>query len=246
MRKLLVLMLISISFYSCYCQTTNSFELKASVRSDWYPAFKYSINPSNSYVVKINGISPTLSFGYYFSIFKKYYISFGMGYNRTNYSDIQSTHSLFGKGHSRVINAPTAGAYVIVGTDKYSYNNILATAHFETEIHRQSKYHITLGVEVHDYYTLSQSYHVRNNPAGLPNDRWKKFVNKNFGYGGLMTLTGVPNAKKYGIFIVLPVYDRWAQDIVFPATEDRNESPSDNRSKWFRGLGLGVRLFFKK
>jgi hypothetical protein len=42
-----------------------------------------------------------------------------------------------------------------------------------------------------------------------------------------------------GPSLIVPVFDIWKQDVVFP-----EENSADSRTKWFSGIGLGISINF--
>lgn len=222
----------------------NQIEIKPYLNMDWYPKFSYSINPTNSYFVKIKGTGWGLNADYKLSVRKNLYLKAGVGYYRYSFNKIESYNIQFGKGSARVIDFPSP-LYVIFVTDKYWYNTVSANIGIEKVFDVNKDWQISAGLSLTNYYTFSQTYHMTPDyPVGPPNHKYKLKNNRYFGLSSAIELGLLKKIKQINIgpVLILPVYDMWKQDNVFPKNENSAESNSDERHKWFRGIGFGINL----
>lgn len=220
----------------------NQIEVNLYTQRDWYPEFSYSINPTNSYFVKIRGISWGINANYKLSLCKNLYLEAGVGYYKYSFNKINSNNTQFGKGSARVIAFPSP-LYVIFVTNKYWYNTVSTNIGIEKMFDVNNNWKISTGLSLTNYYTFSQTYHMTPDyPVG---PRHHKYKRKNTQYFGLSTFVELGLFKKFrkinmGPVLMLPVYNVWKQDKVFPKNENSPENNSDERHKWFRGIGFGI------
>jgi hypothetical protein len=221
---------------------TPQIEINPYMRLDWYPEFSYSINPTNTYFVNIRGTGWGLNANYKLSVCKNLYLKAGVGYYRYSFNKIDSYNAQFGKGSARVIDFPSP-LYVIFVTDKYCYNTLSTNIGIEKVFDFKKNWQISAGVTFTNYYTFSQSYHMTPDyPVGPPNHRYRLKNNRYFGLTSSIELGLIKKTKQISIgpALILPVYNMWKQDKVFPKNENSAESNSDQRHKWFQGIGFGI------
>lgn len=236
--------LFSIAFVICSCSiySQNKYrqlEIEPFFRWDTYPKFTYSINPVTSNGVVIKGRSWGTNVAYKFPT-KKYYISTGLGYYKHSFNKITQTNSLFGNGTRRAINYIPDGPYtpsLIFVTDKYWYNTLSLNVGLEKDFALSKSTKFLAGFNLVNYFTLSQNYHVT-----YPAPEGTDYKTSRFRYFGFSTNLHVGLQKeidKIAIapILIIPIYDTWKQDKVFP--QEENEK---SRSKWLKGIGAGISI----
>lgn len=236
-------------FYFSFCtnclfgqKNYNQIGVDLYIQRNWYPEFSYSINPTNTYFVKIRGESPGLNANYKLSVRKNLFLKAGVGYYRYSFNKIESYNTQFGKGNTRVIGFPSP-LYVIFVTDNYWYNTVSANIGIEKVFDVNKNWQISAGFSLTNYYTFSQTYHMTADyPVGPPNHKYKLKNNRYFGLSSVIELGLLKKIRQINIgpVLILPVYDMWKQDNVFPKNGNSAESNSDERHKWFRGIGVGI------
>jgi hypothetical protein len=245
MKKSFFTILFILFFISCIAQKKgDQIEINPYYKLDWYPEFSYSINPSNNYFAKISATSWGINANYKFDLGKKIFLKFGTGYFKYAFNKIEGKNSLFpsSKFKSRVIAFPSP-LYVIFGTDKYWYNTISINIGIEKVFDISRSWKMATGLLLNNYYTFSQTYHMKPDyPIGPPNHKYKLKNNRYFGLSSSVEIGLLKKIKQINIgpVLLLPVYDMWKQDKVFPKNENSAESDSDGRHKWFRGIGFGI------
>jgi hypothetical protein len=221
----------------------DQIEINPYMRMDWYPEFSYSINPTNTNFAKIRGTSWGINANYKFGLGEKLFLKLGAGYYRYAFNKIEGKNTLVAaKSTSRVINFPSP-LYVIFVTDKYWYNTISTNIGIDKLFDVNKDWQVSAGLDLNNYYTFSQSYYMRADyPVGPPNHRYKLKNNQYFGFSSTIEVGLLKKCKKINIgpVFTLPVYNNWKQDEVFPQNENSNESNSNGRHKWFRGVGFGI------
>ena len=239
MKNILFAVCIILISNFVFSQTTSrQIEINPYLRWDSYPKFVYAINPVNSNTVRIKGTSWGINAAYKFPVKNKLYLKAGLGYYRYSFNDIEQMNSLFGKSDNRIIDYippdPWAPA-ILYTTNKYWYNSIAATIGIEEHIDIAKGIQIICGVDIRNYYTFSQHYHiVYPSPQGT---NYKQTANRYFGFSANLNAGLQKKIGKISIgpTIHLPIYDIWKQDEVFPQEEN-----GKSRNKWFRGLGVGI------
>ena len=238
MLKLIFISLTFSSFFIANAQRNkSSIEIYPFVRFDEYPAFSYSINQVNSNDVNIKGTSWGINMNYKLGLKKKFYFKAGVGYYKYSFNNIDSYNSLFGHGTGRVINFPSP-YYLIYGTNKYWYHCISGNIGIEKLYDIKKNLKIASGINLSHFYTCSQYYRVGNN------NRYELDNKRFFGLSGNASVALLKSIGRISVgpSIVLPIYDIWKQDQVFPKSDGVHESNSSTRNKWFGGIGLGVSI----
>lgn len=212
-------------------------EIKPYVRFDNYPQFSYVLGgrPSTDYV-NIKGTSYGINFALKIPISKFLSLKPGIGYYKYSFNKIARNNTSFGTSNSRNINF-TSPLLIPFFTDKYYYNSLAANIALEKAIYFRKDYHCTFGVELNNYITISQNYHLTNNPDG--NQDFKK-SNKNYiGTSSILFFNLLKKIKKINIgpSLIVPLFDIWKTDATF-----QEETGSDSRNKWFHGFGFGISI----
>lgn len=213
----------------------NQIEINPFMRFDKYPQFSYVLGgrPSTDYI-NIKGTSFGIKLAYKIPISKLLFIKPGVGYYNYSFNNITRNNSSFGITKSRNINfiSPILIPYF---TDKYQYNTLSANIALEKNILLKKNFQCAFGVEFNNYVTLSQKYHLVNNPIGKQDV--KKSDTKYFGSSGILFFNLIKRMKQLNVgpSIIIPVFDFWKTDASF-----QEEKNNDYRNKWFNGIGLGI------
>ena len=219
----------------------HQIEITPIVRMDWYPEFTYSINPVNSNKVKIKGESWGINTLYKFPV-KNLFFKSGIGYYRYSFNNIEQIISLLGKSNNRIIDytleGPAAPSIFFL-TDKYWYNNIVLLIGVEKQILIKKNINLVTGLDINNHFTLSQFYHITYPVPGGTN--YKKSDWRYFGFSANAQIAVHKkwNRMSVGPQLILPIYDSWKQDAVFP-----DETNSKFRNKWSRGIGIGINFLY--
>ena len=231
--------LLILSMTSIAQKRASQIEINPYFRWDWYPKFIYSINSVNSNTVKIIGKSFGINASYKISLKNRFYLKTGIGYYKYSFNKIDQNNSLFGKSNERVIEDYIPPGNItpslIFSTSKYWYNSIAVNIGIEKHVELKKNIKIVLGSDISSYFTFSQIYHIT---YPYPNgDKYKPSKGRFFGNAAKINV-GIQKQFKeitLGPTIILPVYDNWKQDKVFP-----QENNSKSRSKWWAGIGIGM------
>ena len=223
----------------------SQIEINPYIRMDGFPQFSYAINSSNTYFVNIKGTSWGINANYKLPLNKKLFVKAGLGYYRYSFDKIDSYNTQFGKGDARIINYPNLAVYILFATNKYWYNCFSFNLGIEKQFDISKKVIIISGIDLSNFYTYSQYYRITADyPTGPPNHSYKV---TNSRYFGILASAHVGVLKKFGKVtigpnLILPIYDIWMQDKIFPQSPTSIESNSSERNKWFRGIGFGITL----
>lgn len=222
----------------------NQIEVNLYTQRDWYPEFSYSINPTNSNSAKIRGTSWGSNANYKLSLGKELFLKVGAGFYRYSFNKIEVRNTLFStsKSPSRIIAFPSP-LYVIFVTDKYWYKTVSTDIGIEKVFDVNNDWQISAGLSLTNYYTFSQTYHMTPDyPVGPHHHKYKLKNNRYFGLSSSIELGLLKKFRQINIgpVLILPVYNMWKQDKVFPKNENFAESNLDGRHKWFRGIGFGI------
>lgn len=221
-------------FLNSFSQKRNSYiELQPYYRHDRYPAFTYTINAISTNRVSMQGTNFGILGSYGHGLPKNMTARIGLGYYRYSFNDINHVNSSFGEGNARVINYPYGGD-VIYSTSRYWYHTLYLSGGLEKYIPLSSRIDLLVAGHLQYYSTFSQYYKV------FEAITYKTHTGRGMGFGGAMQVGFVYKISRFAIApqFILPVYDQWHEDKVFPG-----ESNNDTRSKWFRGYGfsMGIR-----
>ena len=218
-------------------QKLGRIEIKPYVRFDSYPEFSYNIagRPSTDYL-KMEGTSWGLNTYYRFPMYKGFNLKGGLGYYKYSFTTLANHNTQFGNGDSRAIIYPSFFQPVYT-TDNYYYNSIAINLGIEKIIKLKNDFFIVSGVELNNYFTVSQSYHITSQGS----QPYKNTSSRFFGHSVTLDFSLLKQIKEtqIGPILILPVFDNWKKDNVFPG-----ESNSENRNKWFNGIGFGISFNF--
>ena len=221
---------------------SHQIEITPFVRMDSYPEFTYSINSVTTDRVKIKGESWGINTVYKFPV-KGLFIKAGVGYYRYSFNNIEQTNSLFGKSNKRIIDytldGPVAPSIFLL-TDKCWYNNIVLLMGVEKQTVIGKDIHLISGLNIDNHFTLSQYYHITYPAPGGTRD--KKSDWRYFGFSANAQIAVHKQWKRISVGpqLILPLFDSWKQDEVFP-----DEANSKFRSKWLKGYGFGINFLYK-
>jgi len=103
------------------------------------------------------------------------------------------------------------------------------------------------GLNVKNYFTFSQRYHLPYDNSFIPQpelqieNNYKTNSSRYFGLGAELNLAMLKKTGKVNIgpSLIIPVADLWKQDAIFPT-----ETNLGSRNKWFRGFGVGIKLIY--
>lgn len=247
MKKVLFsISLIICSFSILGQKQSRQLEIEPFMRWDNYPSFTNAINSIATYNLAIKGTSWGINTAYKIPIKNSLYFKAGLGYYRYSFTNIASTHQSFGMGNRRIIDYPTQLG-ITLGTDRYWYNTLSLGLGIEKLYSIKKGFTIIGGVALRNYVTFSQRYHIPYDNSFIPQpdlqikNNYKTFGKRNFGFGTELNLGVLKEMGKtqIGPSIIIPVYNSWNQDSIFPT-----ESNSQIRSKWFRGFGLSFKITY--
>jgi hypothetical protein len=241
----ILFLILSFSFCTHFIlgqKNYNQIGVSLYTQRDWYPQFYYSINPTNTNFAKIKGTSWGSNGNYKLSLGKELFLKVGAGFYRYSFNKIEGKNTQFGNSTSRIIDFPSP-LYVIFVTDKYWYNTLSTNIGVEKVFDVNKNWQISAGVSFTNYYTFSQTYHMTPDyPVGPPDHKYRLKNNRYLGLSSSLELGFLKkiNQISIGPVLILPVYNMWKQDKVFPKNENSAENNSDGRHKWFRGIGFGI------
>lgn len=220
-------------------------EINPYIRWDKYPEFNYAINSASANTLNIKGTSWGINAVFKFPVQNKLYLKTGLGYYRYSFNKIDGYNSNFGRSEARIINYPS-NFQVIYTSNKYSYNCISINVGIEQWFNINKNLFLYGSLNLNDFYTFSQYYRiVADYPTGPMGHRYIQHQQRNFGLSANASLGLLKAYHKVtiGPSIIIPIYDAWHKDQVFPGeTPNKSENPSSQRSKWFNSVGIGLSL----
>jgi hypothetical protein len=233
LKRILSLLIVFILTSNGYSQQYSSkIEVKPYIRLDWYPEFSYNVGgrPSTDYLT-IEGTSFGIVSNYKLPVSNKLNLIAGIGFYNYSFNKLENINSIFGKGHARVIDYPSP-LDPIYTTDKYFYRTIFLNIGAERIFYLKNNTIFITGIELQNHYTISQGYHLASRNINF-DTKEKRF----FGHSILIMPSLLKRFQNFqiGPSLLIPVFDTWKKDKVFPG-----EIESENRNKWFRGIGLGI------
>lgn len=245
MKSLLIIIFFLIPCKFLFCQEKeNQIEVSSFFLCNQYPKFSYSINPVNSFKVKITGTGPGIYAAYNFYIKKNIYIKPGIGYYKYAFNNITQTNSQFGNSNNRVVEdySPPGGITpgLIYTTNKYFYNTVFLLLGIEKHSNINNNIQLSIGVTTKNYFTFSQFYHITYpSPVG---DNYKQNSKRYFGFSANIYTSIMKKIKRFNVGpkLVLSIYDSWKKDKIFPQ-EENNQS----RCKWLNGVGIGINISYR-
>ncbi len=217
-------------------ERVNQLEVTSYVRQDWYPEFSYAVNSINTKYVNIKGTSWGINAAYKISLPKSFFIKLGGGYYKYSFSKMNN-YSRLGKNATRHIEYPSILDIPYL-TDRYWYHCVAINLGAEKTFILNKHWQGTGGISMNNYFTFSQGYHLTyNNPNHPVPDPYKQKKKTFFGLSFTLNagVTKQSGRFRYGPSLIIPVFDQWKQDQVFP-----HENYSLTRHKWSRGVGLGI------
>lgn len=217
---------------------SSEIEINPYFRWDNYPEFSYVLNgrPSTDYV-KINSPSWGISALYKYPVRNRLFLKAGIGYYKYSFSKIRKTNTQFGEATARNIDyysGPIAVSVAYV-TDKYWYNTMSADIGMENSFSLKKNVQIAIALDLNNYFTFSQYYHLSYNPAGSQD--YKKNNKRYFGASITISTSLLQkfNRVSIGPSIIIPAWDLWKTDATFP-----EETDTGSRRKWLHGIGIGI------
>lgn len=234
MRLLFAATFLFIALHALPQKRNNSVEVQPYFRHDTYPAFTYAINPVTTNTVKMQGTSFGVLGSYGYGLSENMKAKIGIGYYRYSFNKINSFNSSYGEGNARVIIYPVGD--VIYTTNKYWYHTLYLSGGLEKYIPLTKQIDLLLAGSIQYYRTFSQYYKIFDTKSYEIND------GKNMGLGGSVQVGLAYKISRYVIApqFILPIYDQWHQDKVFPG-----EKNNDTRSKWIRGYGAAIGIQYE-
>ncbi|WP_346320424.1 hypothetical protein [Chitinophaga sp. YIM B06452] len=227
-------LLIALSGPAYAQKESPKIEITPYVRFDKYP----EINNRKPDELAINGTSLGINGTYKFPVLRHTFLKVGAGYYRYGFDKLRNKNN-FGEGDTRNINYPS-DLKILFYTDKYWYNTLLLTVGAERTFPLGKGLQFNAGVNLNNYYTYSQHYHIdwaqNAEQYGIETD----YTVRNGRYFGFSASLQAGLQKDFGKFsvgpqLIIPVFDLWKQDGVFPG-----EDNDSKRSKWSQGIGAGV------
>lgn len=235
----------------------SQLEIMPSIRHDDYPRISYHFKGrEEADALSMKGLSWGTNINYKYLLGKNFRLKAGAGYYRYTFSDITSSNK-WGTTNARPIDGVTNipiegypdGEQRIYYTDRYWYNTLSLNVGLEKSFPLSSTLDLFTSVNISDYYTLSQVYHMDETyftttfeqaPTGSREWKHETREKEHFGYSAFLQL-GL--AKKAGGFslapsLLLPVFDSWRKDELFR----EGGNGRDTRSKNFGGVGLALAI----
>ncbi len=238
MKKLFISSYLMLYFINVQSQQIlGRIEIRPYVRCDWYPEFSYNIGgrPSTDYL-KIEEIS--WGFNAYYRYPTKKGINFkgGLGYYKYSFTTLENYNTHFGSADARIIIYPSF-FQPTYATNNYYYNNIAINLGIEKIIKLKNDLFIVSGIELNNYCTVSQAYHMTFQGS----QPYKNTSSRFFGHSVTINFSLLKQIKEtqIGPILILPVFDNWKKDSIFPG-----ENSSEYRNKWFNGIGFGISFNF--
>lgn len=245
MKSIVIVLSLLLSNNMVAQKGTSRFEVTPFFRFDKYPQFTYAINPVNTNEVNIKGESFGINFLYKIPVSENLYLRPGLGFYKYAFNKIDDVNSMFSNIHddSRIIDdyVPLGNIQpsLIYSTDRYWYNTVFINIGIERHLRLKKNLQAILGADIGAYYTISQNYHIT-----YPSPKGTNYKLKNGRYFGNFFKLNIGFLKKVGEMeigpvIILPIYDNWKKDSVFPQEEN-----SMTRNKWLKGAGIGFSCNF--
>lgn len=212
---------------------SSQIEINPYIRYDTYKEFLDRQSVLSTHYAKMEGLSYGGNINFKKNISKKYCVIMGVGYYKHAFSKIKS-RSDYGTGNTRLISFPSP-LLIPFFTDKYWYHSLALNLGGQRDFMLKNNFLISIGAMANNYFTFSQYYHLTNNPGGSLD--YKK---NDFKYSGLSVIIEAGLQKKInrisvGPKLIIPMFENWKTDNTFPY-----ETNSSSRSKWLRGIGLGI------
>lgn len=250
MRKFILLYSLFFSYQITAAQSSGktkeekpfrSLEITAYLNFNTYPQFSYSTNSSSHFDVNIKGTSLGIQLAYSIPLSSSIYIKPLIGFYRYAFNDIDQFNSAFqtrSKGRITNLNL-SPGILKLYSSDKYFYKTVDLGFAVEKKIDLSKHFEFSIGAQLHNYFTFSQSYHIyTDDPISNP---YKTSRTDYFGTTGNLSIGIVKRGERinFGPQIIFPVISTWKTDAVF-----YGENNDASRSKWLRGIGIGFSVSY--
>ena len=163
--QLFLLLFLIVSHYPYAQNSEKQIEVTAYKRTDRYREFSYVLGGrvSTDYV-KMKGTSWGAGVNYKLLLNKQVFIKLGTGYYQYDFDEINGYNTMFGKNKVRCIGYPSP-LYILFYTDRYRYHTLSLSLGAEKLFAVSKSLCLTTGLDFHNYFTFSQSYHISyNNP----------------------------------------------------------------------------------
>ena len=236
MLKAILVSLAILSYIPASGQSKKSFEFSVLGRYDQANYVTRFGARSFNDTLKLYGMSYGATISYRQKIYKDISASIGIGYYRLGIDKIKSSSpfSVIPGARprtSRATNYYDGNGSVLYLTPKYYYNDLLISIELsKTRLINKSLY-FDVAAEGIGYYSVSQHYYLRSKSYSTNNRKPLEF-------GANITLGVLKKYKKFYIrpALIIPVYQNLKGDEVF------YEDKSMNFQKWFKGIGLKLRV----
>lgn len=233
MKYFIISIYLLISNFVIAQQESSQIEINPYIRYDTYQEFLATSYPLFDNYVTPKGTSYGINVNFKKSIIKKYKLLIGLGYYRNTFNNIKNRNR-FGVSNSREISF-LSPLFIPFFTDRYWYHSLAINIGGQRDFMLKNNFLISIGAMANNYFTFSQYYHLTNNPGGSLD--YKK---KDFKYSGMSVTIEAGLQKKInrisvGPKLIIPVYTNWKWDKTL-----LDVSTTGSRSKWLRGIGLGV------
>lgn len=230
--KALILSPLLILGYCTYSQNeSNTIEMETYTRYDKYPMFSYAPNSTQMHNVDAAGTSVGVGIAYRFQMQQRFSLKAGIGYFRYSFDKLRVYDPIFGQGDARLTLYMPQNTRVYLATPRYWYNCISLNIVPEYHVALGTNWLMITGLCITNYLTFSQIYSFKN----IPNAEFAKFRYQGNSISGQFSFLRQSGKVEFGPRIIVPFFDSYKQDNFFPS-----ENFSRNRSKWLRGLGLGI------
>lgn len=184
---------------------------------------------------KLYGISYGINAAYRQRIYKNISVLLAIGYYRLGIDKIKGSmpFNMPGTRTARNIDYDDDSTNLLYSTSKYHYNNIAVTIGVNKTMALKERMYFDLGLEGIIYCTVSQRYQLFDGPHYYSTNNSKPLE-----FGINATAGVLKEYKKFYIrpALIIPIYQRLKGDRVF--FEEKNM----NISKWFKGVGLTLRI----
>lgn len=222
---------------------SSQIEIMPFKKWDSYPEFSYAINSINTNTVRIDGASWGIIASYKHPVKHNFYLKGGLGYYQYSFDKIHGNNR-YGNIKARSINYPSP-LYILFQTNKYCYNTVIANIGIEKIIPLRNDFSLSGGFTASNYFSYSQYYRITHDyPTGPPNNKYMRYENRNVGSDFSLQLGFSKQIGRLQVspIFMAPIYTTWALDDAFPKDAISSEDPNSNKSKWFGGYGMGLRI----
>ncbi|MCW3117735.1 MAG: hypothetical protein JWM28_1817 [Chitinophagaceae bacterium] len=233
----LLVLVLFFSIFSFSQKSGSRLEINPFIRTDAYSKFSYQTGGITRDEVTIKGTSWGLNLSYKIPLKNNFSVKAGLGYYRYSFNKIDHLNTTFGHSDKRIIGYPST-YYLLFATNKYWYNTVSVNTALERAFIIKNNTQVIGGLNLSNHITYSQYYHIPvDYPVGPKHGRYTRNKIRYFGTSANVYFSLVQKIGniQIGPSFIIPVYDTWKQDYVFPEEYD-----SGTRSKWLRGIGIGL------